>query len=294
MTGPIRWGPAYRTTLTNERLGGIRSALAKAEASAMDGLEVRKPSDAPALLPAIHRIQGAVEDQSAYKQNSDRTLSYLDVADQVLGDVSDVLKFAIERVVQFSSETHSPEERVLGAIEIQSVWDTVLSLSNTRVGDRYVFAGAEWDAPAFDPTGTYQGDSLTVKARVSASTDIDLTQDGGAVFQGSVDVFQVLKDAVTALSANDVAATRATLPVVRDALDAIIRSRADIGFRQRSALDAASVAERLHDEFAGQLADLTEVPMDQAISNLVNLRGNYDAALQITAKSGISTLFDLL
>ena len=74
----------------------------------------------------------------------------------------------------------------------------------------------------------------------------------------------------------------------------MIAQRAQVGFAINDAEDAATIAENL--ELTFQTALDAEVGADpiETYTRLAELQGSYQAALQVTAKSGGSSLFDFL
>ncbi|MFT7520388.1 MAG: flagellar hook-associated protein 3 FlgL, partial [Kiritimatiellia bacterium] len=137
------------------QLSAIKWRMSRAERVAITQLEIARPSDAPSQWTAVHRMAAATEDQATFRANTEISITYLDTADTLLSDGTEVLKRAWEVGVQMANETHSGLSRSAAAKEITALRTRLLSIANTRVANRHVFAGTALDKPPFRDDGTY-------------------------------------------------------------------------------------------------------------------------------------------
>jgi flagellar hook-associated protein 3 FlgL len=217
----------------------------------------------------------------------------LDVSESVLGSASITVQRAWERAIQLSSDTFDTQARTEAAQEVAGLREELLSYANTRLDDRSLFAGDAWAGDAFDAAGTYLGGAATGAARIG-SGDVMLAIDGSAVFSGGIDIFATLTDLEAALAADDPTAVGALLPALQDAYEQLVGARQEVGYRQSRVDDAVSVSESLAALLDERLYAATAAEPAEAYTEFVSLTTTYEAALQVTAQSSGSRLFDLM
>lgn len=291
---PLR-RPLWRSTdVRQARLSRLDAATARAEEVATTGLKVLRPSDAPGRWGAIGAIRGRAADQPMFRANLSTASVPINVGERALGDVSNLLSAAKALAVQTSSETVDSTRRTATASQVDALRAQLVGLANTRAGNRYIFAGDQYDTPAFDAAGAYIGGTGSPSVWVGEDRWLETAWSGANVFQGSVDAFQVLDDLSTALSANDAGAVAGLLSGLDAAFEQAVRWRQDAGLRQEVLDDAAVVSENLETLFSDRLNDLVGEDPATAFTNLAEARNAYTSALQITATAGERSLFDYL
>ncbi len=264
------------------------------EEQATTGRSVNRPSDAPAMLGEIHRMQASVADQGVFQSNANSAVSVLQVTDDALGSAANILVRAREIAVQMASDVMSSDERANAAGEIDSLRASFLDVANTDFAGRYIFAGTAWDAPAFDDLGVYQGNSDTPVTQTGAASWIETGRDGGAIFQGDTDILAMFSDLSTALGSNDSDGIAASLDSIDGGLASINAARSDVGFALNHAEDSIGVAQGLAASFGARLEELTSADPAETYMKLGELRNNYTATLQVAATSSRMSLFDLI
>ncbi|MBN2800868.1 MAG: hypothetical protein JXX28_17155 [Deltaproteobacteria bacterium] len=260
-----------------------KADLAVAEERALTGLKAQRPSDLPEGWYDAHALRAAIADQQSWTDNASRGSSILNTVESTLGSASDLLKVARERAVQGASETLATDERVTMAVEIDALRGQLLTLGNTQINGRYLFAGEAYDQPAFDAAGAYMGTTDVPTVMVGANRFIDNGFDGGEVFQGSVDAFQVLTDLADAMRADDAPGVAALLGDLDTALGQLIEGRQKVGYLTQDNADARAVAESMSVVFEERLNDVIGVDPVQAYSDLANLKTAYESTLQVSA-----------
>lgn len=293
MTTPLRFSPAARAMWDQGRLGSLRAAIATAEDVAITGQRVRKPSDRPDVYPQIQRLRSESTLQAAFVENAGAATTLLDTADSALGVATDQINTVRERVIQLSNTIYDASTRASAAREVNTIRDQLIALANTSVGERRLFAGEKWDADPYSSGGLYAGGNQQTTVEVGRGLTVATAWDGSKVFQGTVDIFQVLADVANALSTNNVPAATATLADLDTARQQLVSSRADIGIHGATALDAGQVARELGDRSAAATANLAEEDQATAFTKLAQLRSTYEAAMQ-TVVSRPHSLFELL
>ena len=288
----IRQNVLFDSKRSSERISNIAARLADAQLRAITGEKVHAPSDAPGRWASLHGMQSGIADQEVWKEGADRAQDVLDVAESTLGSAGSLVQRAAERAVQLSSESYSAEERATAAAEIAAIRDALVSLANTKLGDRSVFAGDAYDGAAFDASGTYQGSTASQAIRIGASEEVEVALDGSQVF--GPDVFAALTDLEAALAGNDASAVNGTIDRLNAAHGKLVSSRSDLGTRQLRVDDARTVSTSLSTLLAGRLSNAVAADPVEAFTEFAALQTSYEAALQITAKTAGTKLFDML
>lgn len=171
--------------MVRQNLSTNASRTREVEEQAVTGLLVNRPSDSPALLAQVDRLNATTLDQDVYQQNAGQAVAQLNQMDSELGRVHDALTRVRELVVQASGDVVSAEQRGYIALEVESLRTTVLQAANSNFAGRYLFAGTAWDTAPFDDAGTYAGSTDEPRARVGADTWVTMGLDGSSVFQGA-------------------------------------------------------------------------------------------------------------
>lgn len=281
-------------SLALDHLAAVKWQMSRTERVATTLVEVARPSDAPGAWTGVHRLSAASEDQAAFRDNTEAAITYLDTADQLLQDGSDVLKRAWEIAVQMANGTHDASSREAASLEVASLRTRLLSIANTQVANRHVFAGQAMDAPPFLDDGTYVGSTEALDVRIGYLEWIQVGFDGSQVFTGTVDVFQTLDDLATALDADDVPGIRATMDGMQNGINQLIRWREEVGFNQNLADDTIEMVRSMKTVLDTRLAETVQADPTEAYSALAQQRTSYEATLQIMASRGQTSLFQFI
>jgi flagellar hook-associated protein 3 FlgL len=293
MTIP-RISTPLRTNIGRGNLATTRLQLTNAERIASTLMEVARPSDNPAIWAAGSRLDAAQRDQQIFARNGESARLYLSSADQVLGEAIDVLNRAQELGILMSNAAASASDREAAAIEIDSLREALIRLANTKVGDRYVFAGEAYDRPPFAVDGTYEGAVDGPEVRVGERDWIRTGIEGSTLFLGVVDTFAVLEDLADALRSNDVDAVRASLSPIQTGRQHLITQRSVIGADQRRIDNAINIAESMDIALGDRLAEMVQADPITAYSQLAQFRLSYEATLQVMSNSASLSLFNFL
>ena len=171
--------PSTRTTelLTQTRLTsqmfGNQVDIARLQAQISTGIRLTVPSDdAPAAVRAM-ALQRLLELKDQHQVNLKTSQSFLDATDSSVSNVSDLL-LRVRSTVQGSiGATASDDDRRSAIVEIQGVFQQLLSVANQKFRDRYLFAGSRDATTPFVFDGNavrYDGNEGDLKSY----TDTDL------------------------------------------------------------------------------------------------------------------------
>jgi flagellar hook-associated protein 3 FlgL len=294
MIKPTRQSLAFRTERSKARISSTKAEMAKAEETAISGLKVRRASDDPSRWPEINALQSALDDQKGYLGNVNRVESLLNAADKSLGSATKLVTRAREMAIQLTNEIYTGVDRAAAANEIDTLRSQLIEVANTQMNGRFLFAGTAYDEQAFDDAGAYLGNTDEPEAKIGNNATLRTGWDGTQVFQGAVDVFQVLDDLSTAFAADDIVAIRDTLVGLDGGLEQVIAWRSEIGFGQAAAGDARDIATHMEQLLTERKSEAVEEDPAAAFTKLAELRVAYETSLQVTAATSRSKLFDFI
>jgi flagellar hook-associated protein 3 FlgL len=275
-------------------LSSLRASLDRASEVAITGVAITRTSDGAGRWADLAGYGAALSSQETWASNADRAAPLLDAADGALGGATDLLSRAKELAVQLGSETYSDEDRAAAVAEVAGLREELLARANTELTGRHVFAGAAYDAPAYDDAGTYLGDAARPSTEVGARTSVPTAFDGSAWFDPAL---RALDDLATALGsgAGSGSAVAATLDDLGAAHAGLVQAAETVG-RELAALDDVTAAnESLVVTLQEGLTALAGADPVESYTRLSELQTAYEAALQVTAGSlSGRTLFDFL
>jgi flagellar hook-associated protein 3 FlgL len=190
-----------------------------------------------------------------------------------------------------SNEHYSAQDRQAAALEVQELRGQMVLLANTELGGRYLFSGDAIDTQAFDTAGNYQGSTDKPETLVGDDTWVQVGWDGSEVFQGTVDIFQVLDDLDTALSTNDPDQVFALISDIQAAGEQAITSRQEVGWQYARSEDGEILAENLTAEFSGHLEAMVGTDEAAVYMALQQARYSFQSAMQVAAAGMNLSLF---
>lgn len=280
--------------IATNTLADVKTSLSRAARVATNLLEISRPSDAPNEWNAVYRLESASADQDVFRVNADTSLAYLDGADEVLSEAAEVMKRALQVTVQQSNGVLNADARAAAAEEVRELRSHMLNLANTKITDRFVFAGQASDTVPFPTTGVYAGSANEIRTQTGYGEYVTTGYDGSSIFQGTVDIFQTLEDLTNDLVANNEAGIRSALPDITDGFDQLIQARQEVGVNQGRAEDTISLTNSVQAIIDTRLSEKVQADPVEAYSNLTELQTNYQATLQVLASRSSSMLFNFI
>ncbi len=278
-----------------------QSKLADAQNQIATGVRFTRSSESPADAASFLRNQRSLDRLSQLERNSSNARLWLDTTDTALRDGVNSLTRARTLGVQGATDTNSPEARSAIASNLRSIADEMLTLANTEVNGRPIFAGTADTTIAYDASGNYLGDAgqvlravtQTDKFSVAASGPVAFgTPDGADPYNGTV--FQVINNLADMVVAGDVDEIRAGI----EALDtAMVRMQSETGrigglAARLDEIDARNLESQVTTQT--QISDVRDVDMAEAILRLKSAESSYEATLSAAGRSLSRSLLDFL
>ncbi len=259
-----------RRLLENQRL------LAEAQERVATGKRVRKMSDDPTAGSAIMQASAQLRGIEQYRRNVDAIGSRVDAEESALDQITQLMTRAKELGIGQLGATANADSRAAAAAEVQQLFAQALQIGNQRFGDEYLFGGntAQDHAP-FDPTQA--GTAPRFVSLVAGP------HDGKTVFVDTR-VLETLHDLGAALAANDEAGLATTMGALDRSFTGVQTLVGDIGARQNQVDTIRTQLDALEQNLDLYRSGLSEVDMEQAITEMVGRQTAYQAAMLASSK----------
>jgi len=262
------------------------------------GKRLRFPSDDPTATSISMRLRTGLVQTRQHRANLDAALSWLEATDSALNELTEVLHRAKELAVYGASETLPQEAREALAKEVEQLLQHVIDIANTRHGGLYIFSGNKtFDAPyTYDPASSswpeYYGDDGERKYEFSDGVTVTVNVTGDTVFNPILSALKKLYEELMEGNGDQVGGP--VLGQLDDALDSLLRVRADVGARVNRLELARSRLDELELNFEQLLANTEDVDIARAIVDLKVSENAYRAALAAGARIIQPSLLDFL
>lgn len=260
-----------------------QQSFLKAQEQASTGLRVSKPSDDPVAAAQARREASRKALGDAGMAAADQAMSSLEGADLAIDDVYEGLTRARELALGAANTTVSTENRRAYAEEVRKIREQMVSLGNTNVGGKYVFAGYRDQTPPFQADGSFVGDGATKEVQALPGLRVSASVSGAAIFGNgsSDDAFSTLDSLINALESDDTDAIRETLTGLQTNQDRVLRARSQIGGMMDSVELARNVADRQQYRATTEIHKLIEVDEISAATDLLQAKSALEAALAV-------------
>lgn len=248
------------------------------------GRKVNLPSDDPVNAHKILTSKSLISRFGQYERNIGYALSHLGITEQALDRAKDTVIRLQELAVTAASGTATSETRAMIKSEVDNLFDELVSIGNTMFDNRYIFAGYRSDSPAFDSSGSYQGDANVQAVKIGSSSSVDMALNGGEVFGGSpggTDIMATVAAFSSALAADDGDGVRAAIDGLEAGLSQLSKGVSDIGGR----VSRLNAAERDLSVYRLELESTVSVLEDADMAELITDLKAGEVALQAALAS---------
>lgn len=288
-------------TAMREIIVASQERLAEAQEQIATGVRFTRSSEAPSDAAAYLRNQRSLDRLSQLSRNSSNARLWLDTTDTALRDAVDSTTRARTLGVQGANDVNSPEARSAIAANLRSIAKEMITLSNTVVNGRPIFAGTADTTLAYDAAGNYQGDGGQVIRAVTPNDSFTVAANGPAVFgvpngadpyNGSA--FQAINELADAVEAGDAARIRTGIEAMDTVMSRIQAETGRIGglAARLDEIDARNQDSQISTQ--SQISDVRDVDMAEAILRLKSAETSYEATLSAAGRSMSRSLLDFL
>lgn len=262
--------------LVKYNLAHISEEMNQANRVVSSGKRINELSDDPVGLTQALKIESTLSNVDQLGRNISMGKSWLSAAEGALGHTQDLLSDVRALCVQMGSSTAGTDQRQSASLEVQNIFDEIVSLANTQIGGRYIFAGSKTDAAAFASDGTYNGDDNPFSIKNGQNSTIEVGSDGGDLFS---QIFNTLTTLKNDLQNNDGAGILAALDGLQTNFDDTGNKISDIGSKVVRMEIKENIFNDLKITNTDRLSQIEDADITEAIIELQQKELAYKAAL---------------
>lgn len=276
-----------------------------------DGKAIHRPSDDPVKTIRALKFTSSLTQNEQYAQNVKDALSWMESTDGAMSDLSSIMIHAKELAVS-ADDTKPPDALKAIAAELDNMINQIVNIGNSKIGDRYIFAGQMDKTLPFqrDTTVTpnvviYNGDQNKISMPLKPG-DVNTSQD--SVNLTGVEVFGPLGAGNTLAVFDHLIALKEQLEtgvfnnaVVDAALsnfDAdhsrILQAQTQMGARMSSYELATNLLDKNNEIITKDLSVNTDLDVSKAIIDYKTSESVYKAALSVGSRLMPLSLVDFL
>lgn len=158
-------------------------AMYKGQRQLTTGKRVLLPSDDPIAISRITKYRAELAALGEYSRVIDTAKIYNSSIETAINDLKNMVTKAKQIAVQGSTDTLSATDRLALAREIETLIQRSIDTINTKVSNRYIFAGFKADIPPVDEsTGIYQSDTNLQKLDINSFLDVAINLPAAEFF----------------------------------------------------------------------------------------------------------------
>lgn len=276
-------------------IADINKGLNEVNAQISSGRKLNDLADSPAGSADLVSITDAALKVDMYRSNIDTSSYYLKSAESALNEVNNLVSSIYALGNQAATETLTSEVRATLASELHELREQMISLSNSQVDGRYLFAGSAVDSIPFVLAGdsvVYQGNGIVNEVPVSDGVQVRQGVPGTAAFEA---VFSAIDALTFSLDADDIEGAKSSLEQFSGALAELGQARGQIGANLSLLESLSGVLDSQEALFTERKSRIEDADMVNATVRLSQLKTALDGAL--SAGGAIlqqSNLFDIL
>ena len=265
--------------------------------------QINRPSDDPVGMGKVLDYRTSLSAIAQYRRNIEQAKTHLSTSETILGTVDELLVDAKGIAAEQASGAGDPATLKLAANQVDAIRDQLFDLGNSKLGDRYIFAGRSSGSPAFvrdaADTITYAGDtsaSSDMRYLVGDAVTVGVEANGATIFNGGEDVFALLEDLrnellQTSPDADTIGDIQARLQGVIDQVRAVRADNGSVNQRLEATRGQLERFELNLDNLRGREED---IDVAQAAIELKALETSYEVSLATAARIIQPSLVDFL
>ncbi|WP_243230531.1 flagellar hook-associated protein FlgL [Microbacterium sp. CIAB417] len=270
------------------------SELARLQEQASSQRAFATVSDDPAAAATALGLHAAQRRGEQHARNIDDALAWVTTADSALASATALMNRVRDLTVQGANDgalDATAKEAI--AVELEGIREELLSVANTRLLGRSVFAGTS-DEAAFDAAYAHSGiPGAEVVRRISDGGSVRVDVDGAEAFgTGAGSAFALIDSIVADLRSGTNAGPR--LAEIDDRLTALRGAHAAVGSRQAQVERAKEVAVQNSVSLEARRAAVEDVDSVEVLVQLQAQELVYRSALSVTARVLQPSLMDFL
>lgn len=166
----------------NYSVGKTKRKLEDLQLQGSNLKRIQKPSDDPVGNIDLLTVRSKQLDNKQYLRNASFAKTQLVFTETAVEELTDILVKAKELAIGQASSFYNKDIRESVAKEIEQLAKQSLSISNRRLGNRYIFSGHKTLTRPFNEKGEYAGDKNQTSIEVSKDFFVKINFSGDRVF----------------------------------------------------------------------------------------------------------------
>ncbi len=268
-----------------------------------DGKAIHRPSDDPVRVVRSLRFSSNLTVNEQFTQNVKDAISWMETSDGALTNMSSIMIRAKELVIKAANPNPDTAYETIGS-EIDGLINSLIDTANTKIGDRFVFAGQMDKTQPLMRTGdtiTYQGDTNKISLRIqpgAASPERDsINLTAAEVFGDNLELLNHLVEIKNHLQSGAVDASWVSgtaLANIETDYNNLLKAQTDIGVRLSTYEMTQTMLEDSNVTITGDIAANEDLDIPKAIIDYKTSESVYRTALAVGARIIPPSLVDFL
>ena len=270
-----------------------KSELQKVYSKISSGKKLLKSSDDPfAALKALeHKSDLAVKSQ--HLRNLEGVREWQSASESALRAIENTLLKLKEIAISQGSDSATTSTRVIFAPQVEQLRKQLLSLFNSRLGNRYLFAGSQVTNPPYRDDGTYVGNDEDLEVDVGLSRTVSYNVKG-SVFSSGDNIVQMVAQLRDALQNNDVTTIRNMIDRLSDAYQRVTSEHSRLGLKMEMMEHVKEGIRRGEIEVQGRLSEIEDAELSNEAARLAMMQTVYQSTLAGMTKVLQTNIFSFL
>ncbi|MCB2169988.1 MAG: flagellar hook-associated protein FlgL [Deltaproteobacteria bacterium] len=266
--------------------------LANKQETMASGKRINRPSDDPLGYGKVLDYRKTLTSLGQYDRNIQNAKNRTEFIETTLEGVEELMVDAKNWAVnQFASASMDREAAITS---VQNIREQMVQMSNSKMGNVYVFAGFQTLTPPFASNGTYNGDNGYYSVMTADNMEMQVEADGSRIFQGAEDVFDALDQLIVGLQTDDVALIHDQIDRFEQAQDQVQMVRAESGAKYQQLQLVEQQTAKLKLTFEEMMDSTEKANIEETVIDFNNQELAYELALNAAAKIIQPTLMDFL
>jgi len=278
---------------TRERINTLQRNLAT-------GKRINQISDDPYKIESVLRYKKVLKQTEQFKNNINQALDYMDFTSSVLNDAGDILASLKQIAIQGTNDLENSEFDA-HANQVDGLLKELVNIANKKFKDRYIFGGTNTSQTPF----TLNADLSSVIANpngIDGSLRVEVGNgkiekynlSGNDVFNGNVDVFQVVLNLRDAFRNRDTNAISNAVGELDSALNQVLQQNTIIGSKIQRFNTMLNQYDLEEIKLQAFLSKLEDTDMAKAITDLQMEQTALQTSLQVLAQTLNISLVDFI
>jgi flagellar hook-associated protein 3 FlgL len=295
-----RTGDVAHSNRLNGFIQGTQNRMREAQIEIATGKRAQVYSQIGSETGILLQAREGVRRADAFVFSNTATADRLRMMDNALGNVVDIAERMRTLLVQRLDPSVGPS-LPLGP-EIDTMLEQIAAQLNTKLGDRYLFAGSRTDTapvalpasvngPAdLDAATIYQGDEVRLAARAAERVEVTY----GVLASDVFGVMEVLAAAKEAHLANDVDGLQAAMDALTGSFAELADLRGELGSRT-ARIEAITDTHRANVAYLGEtISRIEDADLPSAIASMARDQAAIEAAYITISRLNALSLADYL